>query len=1071
VTVCPQCGQENPEIAKFCLACGAALAAPEPAPEEERKVVTALFTDIVGSTATAEQMDPEDVRARLAPYYWQVRAELESFGGTVEKFIGDAVVALFGAPVAHEDDPERGVRAALAIKKAVEALNAQDDWLDIHLRTAVHTGEALVVLGASAVEGEGMAAGDVMNTAARLQSGAPVDGIVVGESTYRATAGIFEYREAGPVQAKGKAEPIPIWEVVAVKEAPERPAARTPLVGRRTELEVLTHVWAEAREQGRPRLVTLLGPPGIGKSRLLLALSEQAEQHGAAHWGRCLPYGEGITYWPMTEILKSATGIRHDDDRVAMSAKLGRLLESLPTTDADELRTIAAAVANLLGIATTPLATYSAEEIGQTELHWGVRRVLQLLATNEPLLLVFEDLHWAEPTLLELLRSFLDADGRTPLLLVGSARPEFKDSSPAMVATVGNRSVLELGPLDEDESQSFLVELVGASQATDARVEALLRNARGNPLFLEETVRMVADANLDPDSSPEALRIPDNLQALIGSRLDSLPTREKRAAQQASVVGGVFWAGAVAHLDGANDTLAGSLATLERRDFVQANAESSIAGDLEYAFKHILIRDVAYERLPKGRRAELHVLFTDWLTGLPGPELEFVEIVAYHLEQACQLAGQIARSPIQPPLLAAASALASAAEKAQRREGWREAGRYYERALALLGDAHPERALELRLLHARTSAGLGEVKQAWDELLAVAELALALDRRDLRGSALITLGNIDHRQGRPSDARLRLAEAHTFADESGDASLQIRAAFGLAAVQGDYQGEFEEAVEGLRHAIAIAEETDDRSLRVEGHLRLGFHLFNMGEIAFAEQELLRCMELAGELGSLRDEARAAFLLGLVKHYSGDADESKRLNLQARDWLERTGEPYFQMQNFRALGLYALVDNDLEAAERWLREAIPVAIQEGGRYMLEVYRFLTETLVRQGRLGDAETLVEFAARSVPKEDLVADAYVLLARAALAVAQNDRGALDMYAEAIELLDRHLLRIEVADARVTFAEALARFGELDEARAQLTIARTAFERMGASCSQIEDELEKLASGAGSSGPARSA
>jgi tetratricopeptide (TPR) repeat protein len=231
------------------------------------------------------------------------------------------------------------------------------------------------------------------------------------------------------------------------------------------------------------------------------------------------------------------------------------------------------------------------------------------------------------------------------------------------------------------------------------------------------------------------------------------------------------------------------------------------------------------------------------------------------------------------------------------------------------------------------------------------------------------------------------------------------------------------------------------------------------------------MELAGELGSLRDEARAAFLLGLVKHYSTDADESKRQNLQARDWLERTGEPYFQMQNFRALGLYALVDNDLEAAERWLREAIPVAIQEGGRYMLEVYRFLTETLVRQGRLGDAETLVEFAARSVPKEDLVADAYVLLARAALAVAQNDRGALDMYAEAIELLDRHLLRIEVADARVTFAEALARFGELDEARAQLTIARTAFERMGASCSQIEDELEKLASGAGSSGPARSA
>jgi tetratricopeptide (TPR) repeat protein len=642
-----------------------------------------------------------------------------------------------------------------------------------------------------------------------------------------------------------------------------------------------------------------------------------------------------------------------------------------------------------------------------------------------------------------------------------------------MVATVGNRRVLELGPLDEDESRSLLVELVGATQANDARVEALLRNARGNPLFLEETVRMVADAALDPDSSAEALPIPDNLQALIGSRLDALAAREKRVAQQASVVGSVFWASAVAHLDGSSDRLAGSLATLERRDFVQANEQSSIAGDLEYAFKHILIRDVAYERLPKGRRAELHVLFTDWLTGLPGPDLEFIEIVAYHLEQACLLAAQIARSPIEPPVLAAASALARAADKAQRREGWREAGRYYERALALLGDAHPQRTLELRLLRARTFAGIGEVSQAWDELLTVAEQALELDRRDLRGSALITLGNIDHRQGRPSDARRRLAEAHTLAEELGDASLRIRATFGLAAVQGDYKGEFEEAVDGLRHAIAIAEETEDRTLRVEGHLRLGFHFFNMGEIALAEQELLRCMELAGELGSLRDEARAAFLLGLVKYYRGDSDEAKRLNLQARDWLERTGERYFQMQNFRALGMYALAQNDLDGAERWLRDAIPVAIEEGGRYMFEVYRFLTETFIRQGRISDAAALVEFASRGLPPEDLVAQAYVLLARAALSAAQGDRVGFDMYQQAIGRLVEQRLPIEAADARVTYATALLELGDIDYARAELTTALDAFERMGATgpCAQIVALLERAASGGGRPRPARSA
>jgi tetratricopeptide (TPR) repeat protein len=233
------------------------------------------------------------------------------------------------------------------------------------------------------------------------------------------------------------------------------------------------------------------------------------------------------------------------------------------------------------------------------------------------------------------------------------------------------------------------------------------------------------------------------------------------------------------------------------------------------------------------------------------------------------------------------------------------------------------------------------------------------------------------------------------------------------------------------------------------------------------------MELASELGSLRDEARAAFLLGLVKHYRGDSDEARRLNLQARDWLERTGERYFQMQNFRALGLYALVEDDLEAAERWLREAIPVALEEGGRYMFEVYRFLAETLVRQGRLDDAATLIEFAAPSVPKEDLVAEAYVLLARAALATAQNDRRALDMYAEAIDSLEQHLLRVEVADARITFAGALRHSGDHEAARTQLTIARAEFGQMGASgsCRQIDDMLERLAGEAGKAGPALSA
>jgi class 3 adenylate cyclase len=292
---CPNCGQENPDGFKFCGACGSRLAEADaaPAPEEERKVVTALFTDIVGSTASAEQLDPEDVWARLTPYYERLRHELESYGGTVEKFIGDAVVALFGAPVAHEDDPERAVHAALAITKAVAELNEQDDWLDIHVRTAVHTGEAYVIVGASAAAGEAMAAGDVMNTAARLQGGAPVDGVVVGEATFLATGHVFEYREAEPVVAKGKSEPIPIWEVLGEKAAMPQPVSRVPVIGRQDELERLRSTWAQARAHRRPCLATVLGPPGIGKSRLLFAFCERAEREGAVYWGRCPPAGGG----------------------------------------------------------------------------------------------------------------------------------------------------------------------------------------------------------------------------------------------------------------------------------------------------------------------------------------------------------------------------------------------------------------------------------------------------------------------------------------------------------------------------------------------------------------------------------------------------------------------------------------------------------------------------------------------------------------------------------------------------------------------------------------------------------
>lgn len=368
--------------------------------------------------------------------------------------------------------------------------------------------------------------------------------------------------------------------------------------------------------------------------------------------------------------------------------------------------------------------------------------------------------------------------------------------------------------------------------------------------------------------------------------------------------------------------------------------------------------------------------------------------------------------------------------------------------------------------------GLGALREACEELVRVADDALGRARPDVRCTALVTLANIDQRQGRPADARERLREARDLAAAIGDRTLEVRAAFSFAALRADFDGAVAEAVESLRQAVAWAEEMDDRALRVEGHLRLGFLLFNMGDLAAAEEELRLCSELAGEAGSFRDQARAVFLLGLATYYRGDAREAERLNLQARDWLERTCEPFFQIQNFRALGLYALARNEPEAAEVWLREAIPLALEEGGRFVLEVYRYLAEALVAQGRIGDADDLVEFAGRSVPEEDLAAQAYVLLARAGVAAARGEREIAEhCYEEGLRRLEDQQLPIEVGEARIAFARALRGFGAVAEATSQLELARACFESMAAGgvAAEIERELAEMASGAGRAGPAR--
>src|SRR3954451_8262519 len=456
---CPACGQENPAGFKFCGACGAELDAAPAATREERKVITVLFADLVGFTSRAEKLDPEDVRAMLSPYYARLRHELERHGGTVEKFIGDAVVALFGAPVAHEDDPERAVRAAIAIREAIVELNEADPTLELEVRIAVNTGEALVALGARPELGEGMASGDVVNTAARLQSAAPVNGILVGETTYRATSHAIEYREADAVEAKGKSEPIRVW---VVGEARSRVGvdlveARSPLMGREHELDSLRHALERSRSQRQLQLVTLVGVPGIGKSRLvreLFQLIEAEPEFTTWRQGRSLPYGEGVSFWALAEIVKAQAGILESDSEAEVSAKLAAVVTEV-AADASEADWMGSRLRGLVG-----LQAEDESSVQQSERFSAWRAFIEALADERPVVLVFEDLHWTDDGFLGFVDQLVDWARSAPILVLCTARPELLERRPGWGGGKANASTISLPPLEDDETAKLFAVLL-----------------------------------------------------------------------------------------------------------------------------------------------------------------------------------------------------------------------------------------------------------------------------------------------------------------------------------------------------------------------------------------------------------------------------------------------------------------------------------------------------------------------------------------------------------------------------------------------------------------------------------
>src|SRR3954454_1666662 len=713
---CPVCGQENPAGFKFCGACGAELETASAPAREERKVITVLFADLVGFTSRAEKLDPEDVRAMLSPYYARLRHELERHGGTVEKFIGDAVVALFGAPVAHEDDPERAVRAAIAIREAIVELNEADPTLELEVRIAVNTGEALVALGARPDLGEGMASGDVVNTAAWLQTAAPVDGILVGEATYRATSHTIEYRDAAPVEAKGKANPVATWEAVAARarygfDVDQRP--RTQLVGRERELDVLTGALDRVRKDLSPQLVTLVGVPGIGKTRLIAELFQVVDADPELivwRQGRSLPYGEGLSYWAVAEIVKSQLGILETDSTETAEAKL-RASVTEAIEDSQEAAWIERHLRPLVGL-DVALAE-GGDRRAEAFAAW--RRYLEGVAEGSPIVLVFEDLHWADEGLLDFVDYLADWVSGVALLIVGTARPELLARRPGWGGGKRNASTVTVSALAPDETAALLAALLDQVLLPAEIQTAVLKRTEGNPLFAEEYVRMLQDRGFLVQTGAgwqleerEQLPLPETVQGMIAALLDSLEPADKELVQNAAVRGKVFCSCALAAFTGLERfLLEEQLHGLERKEFVRRERRSGVAGETQYAFLHLLLRDVAYSQIPRSQRADKHSGAAVWIESLSADRSEDRgEMLAHHYLEALALVRVTGEdeSTLRRP---ARKALTEAAERALALHAPGAAVGYLQAALDLIEPEDPDRARVL-FTYVKTKWALGE---------------------------------------------------------------------------------------------------------------------------------------------------------------------------------------------------------------------------------------------------------------------------------------------------------------------------------------------------------------------------
>jgi class 3 adenylate cyclase len=1045
MAVCQGCGEANPERARFCLACGALLAAAARVRREERKRVSVLFCDLVGFTARSERLDVEDVRGLLAPYYQRLRADLEGHGGTVEKFIGDAVMALFGAPTAHEDDPERAVRAALSIRETIADLNQADPTLELRVRMGVTTGEALVVLDARPVEGEGMASGDVVNTAARLQAAAPVDGILVDAATMRATDRQLSYQPADPVAAKGKAAPVLVWLVegaraslgVDVDQAPV-----TALVGRERERDLLAHALGRVRAEQAPQLVTLVGVPGMGKSRLVWELGQLVEgEPELTSWrqGRCLPYGEGVALWALGEIVKAQAGILDSDPAEKATSKLTQAVTDL-LPDAEERAWVGGHLAPLIGLG--GIDELAGDRRGEAFTAW--RRFLEALAEQGPTVLVIEDLHWADELLLDFLDHLVEWATDVPLLIIATARPELLSRRPGWGGGKPNSTIVSLAPLTDQDTSRLVGGLLGQALLPAEVQTALLARSGGNPLYAEEYVRMLADRGylfkaggswrLEQTSE---LPLPESVEGIIAARLDALEPEEKALVQDAAVLGKVGWLGALGAL--ADSVEAGVLEqrlhALERRELFRRERRSQVAGERQYAFRHVLIRDVAYGQLPRAARVAKHQRVARWLQDLsPDRAEDRAELLAHHYHAALTYAHATGQATADLTVQARL-AMAEAGDRALALYARTAAARWYEKALELWPTDDPGRPpLLLHLGEARVysdETGGELVQEARDALLVQGDNEGAAQAEQL----LSVLA------GRRGDGDGMMRHAHRAAALMEQAPPSPAKAQVLVNLAGAFMmsGASEKTIRAARQALAMAERLGLTRQRAWALSYIGTARIDRGDRG-GLADMHQAVSIAVE-ANLPASATLYGNLGDTTIGLGELERGFALQAKAREWAERFGL-LGELRWSRAEQIYQNYwqghwDDALTGADKFLSE-----VEAGSPHIMERSCRLGRGLLRlargnmSGALADSAIAVERAAQMGTPEVLL-PTLALHAHILTAAGQADQASATID-EALAALAEHGPLPTNPDWSGPLATALQRLGrgsELTRLTAEVT------------------------------------